>query len=450
MLINKKKPSTLTTRIKSFFRRRPVKIVTATLLVIFVVCVAFVGYLASSGSKVFESGFGGTALLKTLYGQEKISGEDEGRVNVLFVGMGGSDHPGGELTDSMILASIDTKNNKLAMISIPRDLTVPIPGKKGGGKINEAFASGERIKKGSGSSVMMETVEGITGVPINYYMSIDFAGFEKIVNELGGIDVLVDKAINDPYFPDTEMVGYEPFKISAGMHHMDGKIALRYARSRHTSSDFDRSSRQQKILAAIKEKAASAGLLTNPKKILDIATIIGDHFRTNLTPSEMKRLVELTKSIDKNTFITKVLSNGNDGLLVSDTVDGRYVLKAKKSDFSEIKDLARNIFTTPEEDIATSAKVEVLNGTKTAGMASKVAQSLQKNEKLEIINIDSVKEGVKATVIYDHTGGKKKLLLDSIKKQVDVPVLLAEKSTIALDPLADFSVIIGADFSTLK
>jgi LCP family protein required for cell wall assembly len=230
---------------------------------------------------------------------------DDGRLNLLIVGVGGVGHSGPYLTDTMQVISIDTINKKFTMTSVPRDLYVNIPG-HGYGKINEAYEDGQQDSPNGGALLAREVVGNVLGINISNFALLDFSGAEDVVNALGGIDVNVPTAINDPFFPNDLTNGYNPFYISAGPHHMDGITALNYARSRETTTDFDRSMRQQLIIDAVKKKALTLGVLSNPARITNLINIVGDHFRTDLQSNEILFFINLFRESTQTS--TQVLS----------------------------------------------------------------------------------------------------------------------------------------------
>ena len=148
------------------------------------------------------------------------------------------------------------------MISLPRDLFVPIPGFDYSGKINTAFFVGEvKHYPGGGGALAKKTVGEFLGYPIDYYVKVNFDGFVQAVHAIGGIDVNVPKTINDDQYPTIDY-GYTTFHIDAGPQHLDGETALKYARTRHSDNDFQRDRRQQQVLLAIKDQVVKNGLLT--------------------------------------------------------------------------------------------------------------------------------------------------------------------------------------------
>lgn len=444
---------------KPFYRRRNWKIFFSVLAVLFIAAGLLSYYVIHSGSKVFENGLGGVSLFKSLVGNNSgtLKGENENRINILLTGMGGTNHPGGYLTDSMMVLSVKPKEKIVAMLSIPRDLLVPIRS-HGEDKINSAFSDGytdffnknctkkstSRCTKDAmtaGANLSSQTVSAVIGLTIHYYIDVEFGGFEKIIDQLGGIDINITKAIYDPNFPNDDMVHFTTFKISAGPHHIDGKTALKYVRSRESTSDFDRSSRQQQILVAIKEKAAQVNFFSNPTKILSIFNSLTDSLYTNFSPAEIKSFTDIIKGVDKNNIISKVLTNGPGGQLI-DYNNGTYYLKPKTGDFKEIQDLAAHIFETKKD-----VSLEVSNGAKlTTSQFDSIVTSLKNDPEANFtVTNAGAKSVIAQTIIYDYSDGSKNDVLQYLKTKFSAQVISKTKSSTSV---IDFSVVVGKNFST--
>lgn len=406
-----------------------------------IVAISYVGFLYASGKNIFDP----KSLTQSPFFSDKsdkstLRGEGDGRINILVLGMGGANHPGGTLTDTIMVVSIDPNDKTIAMLSIPRDLYVPIAGKKQSTKINEVYSIGEKEKAGNGPVLLKETVSKILDLPIHYYVMVDFYGFVKLVNEIGGVDVTVDKNLNDPYFPDANMQGYDPFYIKAGAQHLDGATALKFARSRETTSDFDRASRQQKIIAAVKEKCLKANFFANPKKILDLVQIIGDHIRTDFTASEIVSLVDLVKQIDSSKTVSKVLTSASDGELVSDSSSGTYYLMPKDKTWGQIQSIAHEIFTDPNLR-QENARIEVLNASSSAGTGSTLASAL-KSYNYNVVSIKTATSKQAKTEIYDYSNGQKSVTLNFLKNRLNASVTKKTQT----DPAVDITIVIGDDY----
>jgi len=429
-------------------RLRIIKWVILGVLVAVIGVGVWVGFSANRAIKNITSDSGsGSSLFSFLQdaSANNLKGKSEGRTNILLLGMGGTNHPGGTLTDSIMVFSIDYSNKKLGMISVPRDLWVPISG-FGSAKINEAYADGEKNKTttGGGGALASKTVENVLGVPIHYYVNIDFDGFKKLIDNIGGIDINVDKAIYDPYYPAADMIHYDPFSISVGVHHMDGALALKYARSRETTSDFDRSRRQQQVMAATKDKLMSLGIVSNPAKITSILNILGSHIRTSMQVSDMKSFWEVSKDLDMSNMVTAVLDTSASGPLVSSTSSGgAYIIIPRKgaTNFSEVQALAKNLFEQ-EADTSKTARVQILNGTKIKGITTTLSKQLE-GEGYEVVNIGNSAKYFSNSIVYDCGNGKfiatAKTLATEIKAE-------SQSKTSCSTSGVDIQIVLGDDF----
>lgn len=368
----------------------------------------------------------------------KLKGETDGRINVLFLGMGGKGHPGGQLTDTIMVASILPDDGKVALISLPRDLYIPIPD-HGYGKLNSAHAIGEQAETGGGPALAKEAISDLIGMPIHYYVRIDFDGFVKLVDALGGLDVTVENAISDPYFPADDMISYDPFYIKAGPTHMSGSTALKYARSRETTSDFDRARRQQQLIKAIKDKAFSASVLLNPAKLSEFLNILGNHVRTDLAAWEMERFLELSQNLDGEKFTNKVFDTATGSPLTSRSDErAGYIIVPRTGNFNEFRAEVKNIFSEDDEALATIA---IENASGTANLGGNVALLLR-GYGYQVTSVTTAKS-VRATsrlVAKDAAAYPK--LQDFLQDRFGVAA-----ETTSPVPTTDFVLIIGKDYA---
>jgi LCP family protein required for cell wall assembly len=189
----------------------------------------------------------------------------DGKQRFTVLVMGIDKRPGetgtGYRTDTMILVSVDPATKAIGMLSIPRDVYVAIPGQADLQAINRAYVLGELDRIGSGPKLAMQTIQYNFGIPVNSYLVVTFEAAIGMVDAIGGIDIDVPQAIDDPEFPDMNF-GYEPLYIPKGPTHMDGQLALKYARTRHQGTDFDRAYRQQQIILAIRQRITKAEVLS--------------------------------------------------------------------------------------------------------------------------------------------------------------------------------------------
>ncbi len=285
-------------------------------------------------------------------GNQTLSGENLSQINILILGIGGEGHDGPYLTDTMILAQIRPDIGEVTLTSIPRDYWVTLPD-GGMGKINEAFSDGyiKNYDWNEAGQSAITAVQNLTGLQIPYFAVLDFSGFEKAIDSVGGVDVTVDRTFTDYAYPDDGADnGYlPPQTFIAGPQHMDGARALIFARSRHAAgvegSDFARSQRQQKIIDAFKQKVLSENLVSGISTVNNLLNIVADHFHTNISPAEMLQLYNLTKNNNMNILS---LSLDPDTYLICPEIlasDGAYILTPcpGKSD-ADIQNFFKNSF----------------------------------------------------------------------------------------------------------
>ena len=357
---------------------------------------------------------------------KKLKGEENDRINILLLGMGGEGHDGAYLTDTMMLVSLKPSTKEVSLISFPRDLISPTNNWR---KINSINAFAEANEAGSGGEKTIESMSELLQINIDYYLRIDFNGFSEIIDEIGGVDILVENSFTDYSYP---IIGrednpdyysrYEALTFKAGKQHMDGSLALKYARSRHAAgiegSDYARSRRQQLLIEAAKNKLLSAGTLLNPVTLTKLANQFNKNVSTNIEVWEALRLWDLGKDIERENIINFVLNDAPDNYLVSSRgEDGAFILLPRSGSFSDIRKLITNIF--PEENkiaetretiktIAGTSSIAVLNGTWIEGLAGRKS-ALAKQAGFEILQVANAPErNYDKTIIYDLSEGEKK------------------------------------------
>lgn len=372
----------------------------------------------------------------------QLRGEGDGRVNILLLGIPGGNHGGDMLSDTNIVFSIDPVNNQAAMLSLPRDMWVNNTDTGGHSKLNAIHAYGEAQEKDYGPTASKKTIGELLDMPIHYYIRLDFKGAEKLVNAIGGIEIEVEKDIYDPYFPDRYGSGYEPYSIKEGIHHMNGVEALKFARSRYTTSDFDRAGRQQQILMAAKDKMSSRDLFVRPDRVLSIMDIAKKHLRTDLRPNEIKRLLCIVEQINTDEIVSEVLDNAPNGYLYSTTLYGASVLLPRGDDYSRIQALAHRIFTEPYIK-KEAAKIEIRNGYTIAGIATQTGEVLE-NYGYNISQItDAKRKDHQQTIIVDYSQGEKPHTLDLLRKRISQAKLMSDDFS---QSEADILIVLGSDF----
>lgn len=265
--------------------------------VVFAFSIVLVSGFKNAWEKIKESTINivskqvGTEMKRDIYGN----------VNILLLGYGGDGHDGGYLTDSIIVASRNPEIGNISMFSIPRDLRVKYPN-NGYGRINGVLY--QYLKKsnkdlGLAASGTASSISSMLDMEIPYYATIDFKAFKGIVDTIGGVDIIVPETIHDTTYPNEANRGYITFHIDAGEQHLDGETALKYARSRHSTSDFSRSLRQQLIIKGIKDKIFLSGV--DISTVQDLYEQYKTYVTTNISLSEMLWTVQYIHTIGEFT-----------------------------------------------------------------------------------------------------------------------------------------------------
>jgi len=410
-----------TGRFKRIRQKITLKRAVITMLVLILL---IVGVLAGKFIYNAQRIFGGNILgvLQTT----KLKGEDVGRVNILLAGNSADDvgHDGGELTDSIMIISIDTKNNSAYLLSVPRDLWIMV-GDYSHQKINEAYVTGEGndfSKSGypeGGMGQLEEVIEDNMGIDINYYALVNYQALKQSVDAVGGIDFNVKSSSSyGLYDPSIDYVTKGPLvKLTNGTHKLNGQQALNLSRARGDAygsygfeqSDFTRTENQRKILIALKSKAVSAGVLSNPAKLSSLSDAIGGNVKSDFTLSELRRLYDVTKSISGNRIKSLSLNDANGiNLLDSYTTplgQSALIPAAGLDDFSAIKSfIAQQTSSNPV--VREAARLVVLNATDMSGIATKEKTTLT-DKKLAVLDIGDANTTQATTSIIDNSKGKK-------------------------------------------
>jgi LCP family protein required for cell wall assembly len=264
-------------------------------------------------------------------------------VNIILLGSDKRENDTTWRTDTMIIVSVDTERKVVRLLSVPRDLWVNIPG-QGHDRINSADMWGELAQEGSGPDLVKQTVYQSLGIPIHYYVRADFDGFIEIIDAIGGVDIDVECALTD-------------IELEPGIHHMDGELALLYARSRITTSDFDRSRRQRKLLMALWGQAKSTDIIT---KIPTLWLAMANTFGTDMPLDQVLSLGYLGVQLRPNYIFSQ--SIGPWQLQNWTTAEGYEVLLPLND---EIQELLNGFYGPIDFDFlqrVSETQIQVLNG----------------------------------------------------------------------------------------
>lgn len=418
------------------------------------------GLLFSQGyfklHKVFKGGAGTAAALRPNVNPDLLKGEGSGRVNILLLGRGGGGHDAPDLTDTMMLASIDPINHTSTLVSLPRDLWVNVSG-QGVMKLNAAWETGEfqylgKQKAGStdpkaiqaGFDMVDQTVSDVLGIDVDYNMIVNFQAFQQAVDTVGGVTVNVPADLVDPTMAWEN--NNDPVLAHAGVQNFNGAQALKYVRSRETSSDFARADRQRALLIALKSKIVTLGTLSNPTKISSLINSFGDNVQTDLSLSNAQRLYKLTKNIGEADITSVGLDNGSAPYVTTGNINGQSVVlpKAGLFKYDDIHQFIRTKLKDPFI-IRENAKVLLLNGTLIPDLASGKAAELG-TYGYNVTGVGNTPSaGWTKTMLIDLSHGKKKYTRHYLEQRIGVTASTVMPDNTIQTNGADFVIIIGSD-----
>ncbi|MCK4968745.1 MAG: LCP family protein, partial [Candidatus Aenigmarchaeota archaeon] len=216
-------------------------------------------------------------------------------------------------------------------------------------KINHLDVYGEQLYGSKGGiKLTKQVVEEIFKQPIDYWLRVDFSGFQKVIDLLDGIEVNVDRSFTDNSYPAPNSQ-FQTISFHSGKQIMDGARALQFVRSRHGNngegSDFARADRQQKVILAIEKKISDTNVLTNPQRLWTLFNLFNEYVETNISWLQIVRFSKIIKNLDNYQIIQKVIKSGEQQPLYVDYVNDAYVLKVKGDNFDTLAEMADDIFS---------------------------------------------------------------------------------------------------------
>lgn len=390
----------------------------------------------------------------------------DGVINVMLLGSDRREDTGGYRTDTIVIVSINRKAGTVNMLSLPRDLYVYIPGWTMN-RINTAAGRGSSVGwPGGGPGLLKDTLLYNFGITVHYYARVEFDNFKDIVDILGGVEVPVDCALQgwvlkaprkersdfssfDDYvaYTDPESGNWEPYTLSVGVHHLDGYMALWYARLRQgiepgkSYTDYDRARRQQQVLRAILNQSQSLGLVT---RIPELWAQYSDLVETDMGLGNMLQLAPIAADMDNSKINSYIIT---PDLLTAWVVptDGSQVSLPSPGVIEQFVAMAMQ---PPAENylVANTVKVEVRNGTPTERIDEVAADRFIREGGMLVVPTGFAdNKSYPQTVIYDFTGRRKTsqlVILQHILHVADKQVVVQPDPNRAFD----YVVILGADY----
>jgi len=321
------------------------------------------------------------------------STKEKDNTYILITGRWGGTHDAPDLTDTIILAGINFEDETLSMLSIPRDLWVDYPNSTVSGKINRIYETYVPDSPKLAIEKLKTKVTEITGKEIDFYVNLDFEWFIKVVDTLWGVEISLDQNFVDTAYP-TVTWWYRTFILRKWTWTLDGEVALMYARSRHSTSDFDRSLRQQEIISSLRQKVSNLWYFRDSGKIIELYSIFTDYIDTDMSLAEMTSLwldFRGMENLSSKSFnLNDTCYAGSDSCIAgwllyvplreyfywASVLLPNQAIAANPSEYNEIKEFSSLIFDTPDVVSNEDIKIEIYNASWISGYAREVASSL--------------------------------------------------------------------------
>jgi LCP family protein required for cell wall assembly len=371
------------------------------------------------------------------------SEEDYDITNFLLLGSDTSNPNNSGRTDVMVVVSVNHSEQTASLLSIPRDLYVYIPGHTMA-RINTAYGYGEQAVEGGGYALLRETIAYNLGLNIDYYARVDFNSFREIIDSLGGIDVSVDCGLQDWRLKSPELDpqvedNWELFTLPIGVHELDGNLTLWYARSRRTSSDFDRGRRHQVILRAVLARVRSLGLL---EQMTELYPQVLEIVETNMPTQEIARIIPLATSLTSSQIASYTFTP-NVEVRSWRAADGASVQAPVREAIGRLIQL----FLTPPTEFQLrreQPRIEIVNASGFDDLSIVAAERLAW-EGFAVTLADEAPRYQNQTTIVDYTGHSKASSLALIQ---DVMRVQTDDVSVTPDPErhVDFRITLGGAY----
>lgn len=442
------------------------KIIKRVILLLFLIGLAMVVYVGAKAFLASGNIFKGNPfdILQT----QPLKQDENGRSNVLIFGTSEDDpeHPGGQLTDSIMVLSIDQTKKNAYMVSVPRDLYV----KYGDtcpegyqGKINSMYAcySNDGEDEAAGAAALQQKVGEVFGLKIQYYAHLNYTVVKDSVDAVGGVDVTIESNPKGEGILDRNFdwkCGYKCYYVKyddGQVAHLDGEHALALARARGAAggyglaaANFDREKNQQKILKALREKAVGAGTLTNVGKVTGLIDALGNNLRTNFETKEIRTLMSLGTDVPSEKITSLNLVDTDNPLMTTGNAGGASIVRPVAGLF-DYTDLQRfiNKQLTSNEVTKEAAGVVVLNGSSVAGVGQKEADLLEAKG-FTIAAVDNAPAGSYGDVEIYQIGEGKPATKAELKKLFGVTTIKTSNPPVAVAEGTNFVVVFGKDRSS--
>jgi LCP family protein required for cell wall assembly len=401
--------------------------------------------------------FGGSPTgLQAIVSPSALHTEGDGNINVLILGIGGAGHDGPDLTDTILLASMDPVNHKAYLVSVPRDLWVNVPG-EGPMKLNSAYETAKWKYLGNesdsnqnhnaieaGFNLDNKLIGGILGVPIKYDVLVDFQAFQQAIDTMGGVTINVPTELYDPTIEWQN--NYNPVIAEPGIQTFTGAKALLYVRSRETTSDFARTERQRQVIVAVKDKALTVGTISNPVKLAQLSDEFGNNVVTNLSLGDANTLYGIVKNMSDSQIKSIGLADPPNDYVTTTEEYGQSVVEptAGPDNYTAIQGYIRS--TVRDGYLAKeNANIMILNGSPQANLGTAKA-NLLKSYGYNVGYVGNAPtQNYKKTVLVDLSGGADKYTAHYLENRLGAKTTTHLPDSSIQPGTAKFVIILGQD-----
>ena len=347
----------------------------------------------------------------------------------------------------MILASFDPQTLRMGLLSLPRDLWLPIPGLGFSSKINTAYQLGvTEGYPGGGPQLAKDTVSSFTGHPVQYYARVNFDGFVELIDLIGGVDVVVPNTIHDEEYP-TEDYGIETFHLDAGIQHLDGETALKYVRTRNIDDDYSRARRQQQVIRAVADKVVRADMVPALlSKLPRLLYTMRSSIETDIPMALMLDFANYARGASLHDIRQLVLDSSYGQETYAE--NGAWILLP---DRAQVRVALADFFAASSEPgsaVAQSGsdwvRIEVLNGTGEPGVAARTRDLLEA-QGWQVVSIGDADRGdYGRTLIINY--GVPQELVDKVGTDLDIEPNLSRLKGLDSSAPIDVRIVVGRDF----
>lgn len=431
--------------------KKTVKLCTALIFIIILIGGGlFAWKVLTNTGKVFKGNIFG-ALTSMVTPDKPLKVDQYGNTNLLLLGTSESDpnHPGAQLTDAMMIASVNQASHTAFLLSIPRDLWVKGTSPCSAGyqyKINAVYEcnlstslgglSSAKIDEATAETTTADKVGSVVGINVNYVVHMNLAVIQQVVDAVGGINITIDspdpRGILDRNFDWRCKYKCYLVKLPNGNVHLSGTDAMWLAQARNDAggyglprSNFDREANQRKILTATKDKATSMGFLANPLNSVNLLEAMGNNIHTTIDTSEIKTFVDIAKTLPSNNIVSIDIMDNGSGILTTGTgPDGSSIVRpaAGLFDYTAVQTFTNALLMGHAPLIQEAAAVDVINASGVSGAASKEADTLkQKGFTIgSVSSAPSTYTNTTAYTLYDLGKGAKPATLAALKKELGI------------------------------